>query len=94
MQAVRTVGKHWREVAKHVPRRTDKQCRERYANVLDPELRLYAEWTPEEDKLLLQAVEEHTKPNGKIKCVLQAPYAILCSSPPLLLLSVCMYFSR
>ena len=94
MQAVRTVGKHWREVAKHVPRRTDKQCRERYANVLDPELRLYAEWTPEEDKLLLQAVEEHTKPNGQVKCVLQAPYAILCSSAPMLFSSACMCYTR
>ncbi len=56
-----------------MPRRTDKQCRERYANVLDPELRLYAEWTPEEDKLLLRAVKEQTKPNGKIKCGLQTP---------------------
>ena len=65
---MRTCGKHWREVAKHVLTRTDKQCRERYANVLDPELKLYAEWTPEEDALLLRAIEEHTQPDGKVKC--------------------------
>lgn len=67
-QAVKACGKHWREVAKHVPTRSDKQCRERWANVLDPELRLYAEWTPEEDALLLRAVKECTQPNGKVKC--------------------------
>ncbi len=66
-QAVKTCGKHWREIAKHVPTRTDKQCRERYANVLDPELKLYAEWTPQEDALLHQAIQEHTQPNGKVK---------------------------
>lgn len=67
MQAVAACGKHWREVAKHVPRRSDKQCRERYANALNPDLRLYAEWTPEEDELLLRAVKEQTQPNGKVR---------------------------
>ena len=66
-QAVKACGKHWREVAKRVPARTDKQCRERYANVLDPELKLYTEWTPGEDALLLRAINEHTQPDGKIK---------------------------
>ena len=66
-QAVKSCGKHWREVAKRVPARTDKQCRERYANVLDPELKLYTEWTPEEDALLLRAIDEHTQPDGKVK---------------------------
>ena len=66
-QAVAACGKHWREVAKHVPRRSDKQCRERYANALSPDLRLYAEWTPEEDQLLLRAVKEQTQPDGKVR---------------------------
>lgn len=47
-QAVSTVGKHWQEVPRRVPRRTNKQCRKRYVNVLDPELRLYSEWNLEE----------------------------------------------
>ena len=66
-QAVKACGKHWRDVAKRVPARTDKQCRERYANVLDPGLKLYEDWTPEEDALLLRGIEEHTQPDGKVK---------------------------
>lgn len=71
---MKACGKHWRDVAKRVPARTDKQCRERYANVLDPDLRLYAEWTPEEDALLLRAIEEHTQPDGKVRCACCIPH--------------------
>ena len=37
-QAVAEVGKKWSQVALHVPGRTDVQCRERYVNILDPDL--------------------------------------------------------
>ena len=83
VQAVAACGKHWREVAKHVTRRSDKQCRERYANALSPDLRLYAEWTPEEDALLLRAVREQTQPNGRVRSAL-LPLSVMlqsCSGP-------------
>ena len=47
----------WIEVAKLVPHRTDRQCRERYVRVLDPTLRK-GEWTPEEIDLLTKAHAE------------------------------------
>eukprot|EP00038_Savillea_parva_P011954 m.201288 g.201288 ORF g.201288 m.201288 type:complete len:682 (+) comp21371_c0_seq1:95-2140(+) len=63
----------WIEVAKLVPHRTDRQCRERYVRVLDPTLRK-GEWTPEEIDLLTKAhaefgdnwskISEHLKANG------------------------------
>eukprot|EP01118_Nematostelium_gracile_P009440 TRINITY_DN3185_c0_g1_i2.p1 TRINITY_DN3185_c0_g1~~TRINITY_DN3185_c0_g1_i2.p1 ORF type:complete len:485 (-),score=120.92 TRINITY_DN3185_c0_g1_i2:448-1902(-) len=51
-------GRHWVKISQHVPGRTDVQCRERYMNILSPELNT-GPWTPEEDKLLIAAVEEH-----------------------------------
>jgi len=46
----------WAKVAQHVPGRTDVQCRERWVNVLDPELKTDP-WTPEEDQKLLETVD-------------------------------------
>lgn len=43
-QAVGLEGKKWSMVAKHVEGRSDVQCRERYVNVLDPDLNP-GEWT-------------------------------------------------
>jgi hypothetical protein len=41
----------WPEIAKLVPSRTGKQCRERYTNHLRPTLKL-SEWSPVEDALV------------------------------------------
>jgi hypothetical protein len=42
---------NWSLVAKMLPGRTRKQCRERWVNQLDPSLNT-AHWTPEEDAAL------------------------------------------
>jgi hypothetical protein len=48
----------WTEVAKHLPSRTARQCRERWAKYLTPQIRV-AEWTEEEDLFLLRQIELH-----------------------------------
>eukprot|EP00850_Spirogloea_muscicola_P001472 SM000005S17269 [mRNA] locus=s5:1095014:1097384:+ [translate_table: standard] len=54
--AVRTYGQQkWRKIAVHVPGRSDTQCRERWHNVLNPEVDR-GDWTPDEDQLLENAV--------------------------------------
>lgn len=50
--AVKAYGnKNWINVQRHVPCRTDVQCRERWMNVLNPHLKL-SPWTTEEDRKL------------------------------------------
>ena len=51
---VRNLGvKNWSEIAKHMPNRAGKQCRERWHNHLSPEV-VKADWTEEEQwKLFL-----------------------------------------
>ena len=45
--AVKAYGHgNWAKIQRHVPGRTDVQCRERWANVLNPELNLRP-WTAE-----------------------------------------------
>lgn len=41
---------NWVQIEKHVPGRTDVQCRERWVNVLDPKV-AFTKWTPEEDEV-------------------------------------------
>lgn len=48
----------WKLVAKHMPNRTTRQCRERYKNYLAPDIQ-NGPWTPEEDKLLREKYKEH-----------------------------------
>lgn len=43
----------WGEIAKRMPGRTSRQCRERYKNYLDPGVQ-NTKWTPEEDLLLFK----------------------------------------
>ncbi|KAK6920837.1 SANT/Myb domain [Dillenia turbinata] len=50
--------KTWRKIAEFVPGRTGVQCRERWANCLDPSLNM-DEWTEEEDSKLKAAISEH-----------------------------------
>ncbi|RDW81392.1 uncharacterized protein DSM5745_04949 [Aspergillus mulundensis] len=46
----------WHEISKHLPGRTNKDCRKRWFHSLDPSLRK-GRWTPEEDALLLDAYQ-------------------------------------
>lgn len=67
LQAVERFGRQaWFRIQQHVPGRTDVQCRERYCNVLDPDLR-QGPWTIEEDELLLKLVDKHGC--GRWSCV-------------------------
>ncbi|CAM6126983.1 unnamed protein product [Calypogeia fissa] len=50
--------KKWKQIAEHVPGRTDLQCRERWCNVLDPSIKL-GEWTEDEDGILEESVVRH-----------------------------------
>ncbi|CAI9770232.1 unnamed protein product [Fraxinus pennsylvanica] len=47
-------NKKWSEVAKHLPGRIGKQCRDRWHNHLNPEINKGA-WTKEEDEILINA---------------------------------------
>lgn len=51
------MGKHgakkWSLIAQHLPGRIGKQCRERWHNHLNPEIRK-CDWTPEEDEQLVR----------------------------------------
>lgn len=48
----------WTKIADLMPGRTDVKCRERFENLLAPEVNKTA-WTPEEDRRLLELVELH-----------------------------------
>ena len=56
-RAVARIGKNWTKVQALVPGRTDVQCRERFVNILDPEICKEA-WSADEDAALLRAVRE------------------------------------
>ena len=49
---------NWVEIAKRVPGRNSKQCRERWFNNLHPSVN-HGPWTPEEDEKLLRLQKEH-----------------------------------
>ncbi|KAL2653080.1 hypothetical protein R1flu_021208 [Riccia fluitans] len=51
-------AKKWKQIAEHVPGRTDIQCRERWCNVLDPDIKVDV-WTQEEDQILRDSVARH-----------------------------------
>lgn len=48
----------WKNIAAHVPGRSDVQCRERWCNVLDPSVKI-DEWSPEEDAKLEELVVKY-----------------------------------
>ena len=50
-------AKKWIEIAKAIPGRTGRQCRDRFQNYLSPSL-TNGPWTKEDDLLLLQKVRE------------------------------------
>ncbi|ORX46514.1 hypothetical protein DM01DRAFT_1339516 [Hesseltinella vesiculosa] len=55
--AVYGIG-HWTKVQRHIPGRTDMQCRERWVNVLDDNLK-FGPFSEEENALLVKLVAEH-----------------------------------
>lgn len=67
MKAVALHGRKWTKVAELVPGRTDVQCRERYVNVLAPEVRNIGSFTPAEDATLRSAVAENMRGDGKVR---------------------------
>ncbi|KAL4527417.1 hypothetical protein Ndes2526B_g08892 [Nannochloris sp. 'desiccata'] len=67
LTAVALYGKKWSHVAKLVPGRSDVQCRERYANCLDPEVNKEP-WNEHEDDILREHIENFTnQATGKVK---------------------------
>jgi myb proto-oncogene protein len=48
----------WSQIAQHLPGRIGKQCRERWHNHLNPDIRKDA-WTKEEDELILKLHEQY-----------------------------------
>lgn len=56
---VRTYGtESWKIIANHMPGRSARQCRERWRNYLDPEIR-NDPWTVEEDELLSRLIKQY-----------------------------------
>lgn len=51
-------GRKWAKIAQHLPGRQGKQCRERFVNHLDPELKK-GEWTDNEEAILIALHEHH-----------------------------------
>ncbi|EFR02686.1 hypothetical protein MGYG_09096 [Nannizzia gypsea CBS 118893] len=51
---------NWQKIALSLPGRSNKDCRKRWFNVLSGDLRKGL-WTPEEDRLLAQAIESEGK---------------------------------
>lgn len=51
---VQEFGRKWAHIAKYLPGRVGKQCRERYVNHLDPSLKK-GEWSEEEERILIEA---------------------------------------
>lgn len=53
--------KSWTKVATQVPGRTGSQCRDRWRDYLDPDLRPARQWEEEEEKLIVRMKEEEGK---------------------------------
>lgn len=51
-------AQNWHKIARFVPGRTSTQCREKWANCLDPNVN-HGKWTKEEDAKLREAMAEH-----------------------------------
>jgi hypothetical protein len=55
---VQTYGAdNWQEIAKNMPERNMRQCRDRWLNYLSPEIN-NSPWTAKEDQLLISKVQE------------------------------------
>ena len=51
-------GRKWSKIAEFLPGRSGKQCRERFVNHLDPQLKK-GEWTDDEEALLIGMHKNH-----------------------------------
>jgi hypothetical protein len=51
-------GRKWAKIAAHLPGRQNKQCRERFINHLDSELKK-GEWTDDEESILIAMHDHH-----------------------------------
>ena len=51
-------GRKWAKIAAHLPGRQGKQCRERYVNHLNPDLKK-GEWTDDEEAILIAMHQHH-----------------------------------
>mmetsp|Transcript_427 Transcript_427/g.607 ORF Transcript_427/g.607 Transcript_427/m.607 type:complete len:756 (+) Transcript_427:218-2485(+) len=56
---VRHFKQAWSSVARYMPGREPKQCRERYNNIVNPAINRGAVWTSSEDALLLRLYHEY-----------------------------------
>jgi Myb-like DNA-binding domain len=54
----RELGRKWAKIASFLPGRQGKQCRERFVNHLDPDLKK-GEWTDNEESILIAMHEQH-----------------------------------
>jgi hypothetical protein len=52
-------GRKWSKISEFLPGRAGKQCRERYVNHLDPNLKKGAEWTDDEEAILISLHKNH-----------------------------------
>ena len=50
--------KNWSNIAKHLPGRIGKQCRERWHNHLNPDIRK-ERWTEQEDQAIIEAHKKY-----------------------------------
>lgn len=65
LQHVATIGHKWSKIASLMNNRSGKQVRDRFLNVLEPQVR-FDQWTTEEDEQLIMLYHEHGKKWCKI----------------------------
>ena len=56
--AEKTDPPNWAYIATQMPNRSGKQVRDRYTQVLDPSIKARGSWTAEEDRIIVQHVEQ------------------------------------
>lgn len=66
---IREGKRNWGNVATGIPGRTSKQCRERWFNQLDPNIKR-GQFSAEEDRIVLQAQKEHGNRWSRISILL------------------------